>query len=118
MIDFKALETVLWVARLSSFKAAADKLNTTQPAISVRIAQLERSLGTKLFDRANRNFSVTSSGRQVLDYADRLLRLRVEMIHAVSDRSAMPGSFRLGVTESIVHTWLPAFLERMSSTYP
>ena len=118
MVDFKALETVTWVARLQSFKAAAAKLNTTQPAISVRIAQLEEELGSQLFDRSNRTIAVTPTGRQVLDYADRLLRLRAEMQHVVTDRSKTQGTFRLGVAETIVHTWLPAFLERMSNTYP
>ncbi|MGO6908261.1 LysR family transcriptional regulator, partial [Rhizobium ruizarguesonis] len=78
MVDFKALETVLWIAQLESFRAAAEKLNTTQPAISVRVAQLEEELGTQLFDRSSRTLSVTPAGRQVLTYADRLLRLRAE----------------------------------------
>jgi DNA-binding transcriptional LysR family regulator len=118
MVDFKALETAIWVARLESFKAAAEKLHTTQPAISVRIAQLEDELGGQLFDRSNRNVAVTPLGRQVLDYADRLLRLRAEMLDAVANRSGMRGTFRLGVSETIVHTLLPTFLERMSSLYP
>ena len=31
MIDFKTIETFLWVANLRSFRGAAEKLNTTQP---------------------------------------------------------------------------------------
>jgi DNA-binding transcriptional LysR family regulator len=45
MADFKAIETFMWVATLGSFRGAAQKLNTTQPAISQRIAQLEREVG-------------------------------------------------------------------------
>ncbi len=41
MVDFKAIETFMWVVTLGSFRGAAQKLNTTQPAISQRIAQLE-----------------------------------------------------------------------------
>lgn len=48
MVDFKALETFIWVVTLGSFRGAAHKLNTTQPAISQRIAQLERELGVRL----------------------------------------------------------------------
>ncbi|WP_141678162.1 LysR family transcriptional regulator, partial [Rhizobium leguminosarum] len=118
MVDFKALETVLWIAQLESFRAAAEKLNTTQPAISVRVAQLEEELGTQLFDRSSRTLSVTPAGRQVLTYADRLLRLRAEMLHAVADRTHLSGTFKLGVAETIVHTWLPNFLEQVSNTYP
>jgi len=117
-MDFKTFETVVWIARLESFKAAAEKLNTTQPAISTRISQLEERLGVRLFDRSNRGLSITPAGRQVLDYADRLLRLRAEMVHTIADRSLMQGTFRLGVAETIVHTWLPKFLERMTNCYP
>ena len=35
------LETLLWVVRLGSFRAAASRLNITQPAVSVRIRELE-----------------------------------------------------------------------------
>ena len=45
MTDFKAIETFMWVVTLGSFRGAAQKLNTTQPAISQRIAQLEREVG-------------------------------------------------------------------------
>jgi len=38
MVDFKSIETFLWVVTLGSFRAAGEKLNTTQPAISQRIA--------------------------------------------------------------------------------
>ena len=48
MIDFKAIETFMWVVTLGSFRGAAQKLNTTQPAISQRIAQLEHEVGVRL----------------------------------------------------------------------
>lgn len=118
MIDFKSLETALWVARLESFKATADRLNTTQPAISIRIAELESALGVRLFDRTSRTVTPTPAGRLVIDYAARLLRLRADMIAAVADRAVLRGTLRLGVAETIVHTWLPAFLELMTARYP
>src|ERR1043165_1061108 len=52
MIDCKSLETFLWVANLRSFRGAAEKLNTTQPAVSLRIAQLAEDLGVRLLGRA------------------------------------------------------------------
>ncbi|MCO0638187.1 LysR family transcriptional regulator [Lutimaribacter sp. EGI FJ00014] len=38
MVDFRGLENFVWVVALGSFRGAARKLNTTQPAISHRIA--------------------------------------------------------------------------------
>jgi DNA-binding transcriptional LysR family regulator len=119
MIDFKALETFVWVANLRSFHRAADKLNTTQPAVSTRIAQLEEILGARLLERdRGRQVAPTAKGLELLAHAERLLRLRAEMIEAVGDRAAISGIVRLGVSESIVHTWLPTLIEQVNAVYP
>src|SRR5260370_27173117 len=73
MVDFKSIETFLWVVTLGSFRAAGEKLNTTQPAISQRIAQLEREVGVKLLNRDHRVASPTPSGRQLMVYAEKLM---------------------------------------------
>src|ERR1700721_2331821 len=106
MTDFKAIETFMWVVTLGSFRGAAQKLNTTQPAISQRIAQLEREVGVRLLQRDRRMVLPTPSGRQMMVYAEKLIGLRTEMMSVVGDRSAMRGVLRLGGPETIGHTWL------------
>lgn len=118
MIEFKTLETFLWVANLRSFRGAAEKLNTTQPAVSMRIAQLEDTLGTRLLERDRRAVAPTQKGKELLGYAERALRLRAEMMDAVGDRTTMRGIVRLGVSETIVHTWLPILIEQVNKLYP
>ena len=53
MLDFRSIETFLWVVKLGSFRGAAQRLNTTQPAISQRIAQLEREKAFEELDRGD-----------------------------------------------------------------
>jgi DNA-binding transcriptional LysR family regulator len=118
MVDFKSIETFLWVVKLGNFRAAGEKLNTTQPAISQRIAQLERELGVKLLNRDHRVASPTPSGRQMMVYAEKLIGLRSAMMADVGDRSAMRGALRLGVAETIVHTWLPRLIKSVNDAYP
>lgn len=118
MADFKAIETFMWVVTLGSFRGAAQKLNTTQPAISQRIAQLEREVGVRLLQRDRRMVLPTPSGRQMMIYAEKLIGLRSEMLEAVGDRSAMRGVLRLGVAETIVHTWLSQLIKRVNHAYP
>ncbi|MEK9970028.1 MAG: LysR family transcriptional regulator, partial [Ferrovibrio sp.] len=75
MADLRNLETFVWVAHLGGFRAAADKLNTTQPAVSQRIALLESEFGVKLFDREPRGIALTPKGNELLPYAERMLQL-------------------------------------------
>ncbi len=118
MPDFRSIETFLWVVKLGSFRGAAHRLNTTQPAISQRIAQLEREMGVRLLNRDHRVASPTPSGRQMMVYAEKLIGLRSEMMAEVGDRSTMRGVLRLGVAETIVHTWLPRLIKSVNTTYP
>ncbi len=118
MVDFKSIETFLWVVTLGSFRGAGQRLNTTQPAISQRIAQLERELGVKLLNRDHRVVSPTPSGRQLMVYAEKLIGLRSEMMAEVGERSAMRGVLRLGVAETIVHTWLSRLVKSVNTAHP
>jgi DNA-binding transcriptional LysR family regulator len=118
MVDFKSIETFLWVVTLGSFRGAGQRLNTTQPAISQRNAQLEREMGVKLLNRDHRVASPTPSGRQLMVYAEKLISLRSEMLAEVGDRSAMRGVLRLGVAETIVHTWLPRLIKSVNTAHP
>jgi DNA-binding transcriptional LysR family regulator len=118
MADFKGLETFLWVVTLGSFRGAAQKLNTTQPAISQRIAQLEREMGVRLLQRDGKVASPTPSGRKLMVYAEKLIGMRAEMMAAVGDRSAMRGVLRLGVAETIVHTLLSRLIKSVNEAYP
>lgn len=118
MVDFKGLETFVWVVALGSFRGAAQKLNTTQPAISHRITQLEDELGAKLLTRESRNIAPTAQGRQLLPYAEKIIAMRAEMMAALRDSSQLRGIIRLGVAETIVQTWLPDFIKEVSRQHP
>jgi DNA-binding transcriptional LysR family regulator len=118
VIDFRNLETFVWVARLNKFHLAAEKLNTTQPAVSARIALLEQDLGTRLFDRRPRRAELTTAGLELLGYAERMLSLRAEMLQAFGGSATFTGVLRVGVPETIVHTWLTMLIERLALDYP
>ncbi len=118
MIDLRNIETFFWVATLGGFRAAAEKLNATQPAISQRIASLESDLGVRLLERDTRGVSLTAKGAELLSHAERMLQMRQDMQVAARARSVMSGTLRLGVSETIVHTWLPRLMERLSDAYP
>ena len=74
------------MATLGGFRAAAEKLSATQPAIS-RIASLESDLGVRLFDRDVRGIKLTAKGRELLSHAERMLQMRRDMQEAARARA-------------------------------
>ncbi|MDP4003363.1 LysR family transcriptional regulator [Methylobacterium sp. NEAU K] len=117
MADFRSLEVFYWVAKLSSFRRASEQVNTTQPAVSQRIAALEHEYGT-LFERRSRDVALTERGRVLLGFAERFLALQAEMGAVLNETGRTRGTLRLGVSETIVHLWLSRFIERMRTAYP
>ncbi|GGF37181.1 LysR family transcriptional regulator [Aliidongia dinghuensis] len=118
MIELRTLETFYWVARLGGFRRAAEKLNTTQPAVSARIQQLEQAFNTRLIDRDKRHSALTPKGVELFAYAERMLALRTEMVMAVTEAGSLRGTVRLGLSETIVHTWLARLVKRLHERYP
>jgi len=99
-MDLFALETFLAVAEERSFSRAATRLHRTQPAVSQAVAKLEGELGEALIDRASRDTSLTDAGEVLLEYAHKLLNLRVEATHALGElRSLHRGSLNLAANE-------------------
>ncbi|BDU40776.1 putative Transcriptional regulator, LysR family protein [Vibrio nigripulchritudo MADA3029] len=117
-MNFKRIETFVLVATLGSFRKAAEQQFTTQPAISTRIAGLEEELGVKLFDRDASPIVLTSQGKELLPYAEKMLYM-AEQMHKRADISRLlSGTLRLGVSETIVHTWLTDFLKVLHQELP
>lgn len=117
-INLKQLEAFVWVADLQSFRRAADRLNTTQPNISARIASLEQTLGTKLMTRDAGAVRLTGKGQELLAHARRVLHETDNLIAAADRKSLIEGTLRIGVTEMIVHTWLRDYLRHLKEHYP
>ncbi|WP_301280514.1 LysR family transcriptional regulator [Collimonas arenae] len=112
------MEAFVWITRLGSFRAAAEKLSITQAAISNRISSLEQDFNTRLFDRDAREIRLTFDGRLLLGYAERMLELSREMSSIGRTGANIAGVVRIGVIETIVHTWLINFLRRVQEMYP
>lgn len=112
------LETIVWLARLGSFTATAERLHTTQAAISQRVAAIERELGVVLFERTSRTLKMTPKGLELLPYAEKIVDLSAEMMAKVAEKGAYHGTIRLGAVETIVHVWLPRLIEHVRRECP
>lgn len=100
--------------------AAAEKLHTSQPAVSKQIKLLEDELGFRIFVRSGRTLTkVTPAGQHVVDRAVRVLR-EVQNIKGISDehRDEDRGSLSIGTTHTQARYVLPAVIQQFRSRYP
>lgn len=118
MLSYRQLEAFFWVAKLGTMAAGADKLYTTQSAITKRIQRLEQTLDTPLFTRSGRRNVLTQDGRDVLEAAERMLLDRDALMERFATRATKYRQITLGVTEITAITWLPAWVERLKEHYP
>ena len=109
------LETLFTVARLGTFRAAAERMNTTQPAISARIRELEAQLGVTLFEREGRNMVLNSRGRMLVRDSEPRLAALEESLLSVSNFKVLRGTVRLGAGEIAAASCLPGFVQKIET---
>lgn len=118
MITLKQLEGFYWVAELGGLEEAAQRLNTTQSAMSKRIQELEAILKVPLFDRSRRRVQISPQGERLMVLTREMLNLRNRMMDFSSAQTAAPRNLRLGVTELTAVTWLSSLIQRIRGSHP
>jgi DNA-binding transcriptional LysR family regulator len=117
-MNLRFVEAFHWAVTLKSVTRAAHKLCVTQSALSSRIAALESELGVLLFDRRDKQFSLTAAGVRFQRHAERLLNVQREIKEEFGNESQRPLSLRLGVIESVLHSWLIPWLQAVRAEHP
>jgi DNA-binding transcriptional LysR family regulator len=118
MLTFKHLEALYWVVELGGFAQAAARLHTTQSAVSKRVQELEELFDAPLFDRTLRKARPTDKGLEMHLIAKELLEQRDAAVERFSRPEVIERRLRIGVTEVVAMTWLPALLSRITQAYP
>jgi len=117
-IEIIHLETLLWIHKLGTFAAAADRLNTTQPAISARIKEMESRLGIGLFKRQGRRMVLTARGRNLVEQCEPLLNQLQHVLLAADGFSMSDGVVRMGVGEIAALSCMPPCLADLKRQMP
>src|SRR5918994_2196133 len=112
-INLADLQAFVGVAELGSFRAAADSVNVSQPALSRRIEKLEDALGVRLFDRTTRRVSLTAIGRDFSRKARSLMDDLQNSPLAIRDIAAtQAGEVTVACVPSAVYYSLPEVIRR------
>lgn len=118
-MDTESLAAFLEIADAGSFSAAAVRLHLSQPAVSKRIAVLERRLGTRLFDRIGRRVLPTEAGRALLPWARRVREDLEDGRRALSHLSReVRGRLAIGTSHHIGLHRLPPRLKTFAHAHP
>jgi DNA-binding transcriptional LysR family regulator len=120
-VELRHLAALEAVARTRSFGAAARELGYTQSAVSQQIAQLERIVGQRLFDRPGgpRRVEPTEAGLLLLRHAE-VIVARLDAARADMDALAegAAGALRVGVFQSVGARLLPTLVRRFRTEWP
>ena len=102
-MEIRNLESFIQAAELGSFTRAAEKLGVYPVLYLLRIRQLEDELGTQLFERINHTVKLTSSGREMLELAQQIVRTAEEMKRKADSRRRS-AAVRIAMAESLSYT--------------
>ncbi len=118
-LNLDQLRTLVSIADLGTFSAAAQALHLAQPTVSLHVSELESRLGTTLVVRGSRSVTPTAAGAALVERARRLLRDADEAIDAVRRQSeGRLGRVRVGTSTGVVIDLLPQVLEALQASHP
>lgn len=98
----RQLQVFVQVVAGGSLRAAAEALHMTQPAASMALAEMEKLLGTPLFDRERGRLRLNTHGRDVLPLAQELLERHAELGRAAAGANAeLGGELQIGTSNTV-----------------
>ncbi len=115
----RQLQYVVALADLLNFREAAERCYVSQPSLSAQLAQIERALGVRLFERDKRRVILTPAGRAFVNQAHLILReadALVEIAHRFGD--PFSATLHIGVIPTISPYLLPKLTPVLREVYP
>ena len=118
-IELRAWRQFLVLAEALHFGRAALQLHMTQPPLTLAIQQLERRLGSALFERTRRSVVLTPVGAALVEPVRQLLRHAAALPVLARNASAGEmGRIRLGFVSTVGFGPLPAWLRGFRDAHP
>lgn len=114
-LDLDAVRTFVRIAELGSFTRAAEALQTTQAAVSLKLKRLEARLGCRLLERTPRYVQLSAQGAAFLDHARALMDAHERALAVfVEARQRLT----IGISDHVAGPDLPALIARMNAQDP
>jgi DNA-binding transcriptional LysR family regulator len=118
-VNLDQLRTLVAIADLGSFVAAARALHLAPPTVSLHVAELESRLGTPLLLRKRGHVAPSGIGEALIERARRLLSDADDAIEDVRRRvQGQAGRVRLGASTGAIANLLPQALQVLGKQHP
>jgi len=119
LVELRLWRQFVAVAEELHFGRAAQRLHMTQPPLTQAIANIERQLGVRLFDRTKRSVQLTATGQALLPEARELLaRAQALPAHARAAAHGEIGRLRLAFVSTVGFGLLPQWVRAFRALHP
>lgn len=118
-LNLDQLQTLVAIAELGTFAAAAQALHLAAPTVSLHIKELEQRMNAPLLVRGRRQAELTSAGQMLVREGRKLLLACDDLMERVQRHAAgREGTVRVGVSAGVSTRLLPLMLEMLSQRNP
>ncbi|MEE9447580.1 MAG: LysR family transcriptional regulator [Arenicellales bacterium] len=117
-ITIRQLQVFASVARNLSYTRAAEELHLTQPAVSMQIKQLEKSVGLKLFEQIGKKIYLTEAGAVVLEHATSITSKLRSIENDLEQLKGIDGGRLTVCIASTVNYFATRLISRFSQAHP
>lgn len=117
-MEIRNILTFLKVAGTQNFSKAAEQLGYSQSAVTIQIQQLEKELGTQLFERIGKRIYLTETGQEFITYASEIMRVTNAALTFAREEHVPKGKLKIGGVESTCTALLPELLLEYHRLYP
>jgi len=117
-VRIEQLEYVAAVARLGSYRKAADSLHISQPALSESVRALERELGADLLERGRHGARLSDCGRDLIQHMQTVLDAVDRLRQAAGEQHEVSRMVRVGTVSAATAPLLAPAIRQFRETHP
>jgi DNA-binding transcriptional LysR family regulator len=118
-LNLRQLEAFYLVGKMKSFTQAAEELNVTQPAVTIQVKYLEKSLNLRLIQQVGKRVQLTEAGELLYQYAEKIFGLVSDADEKMRDfKKLMRGTLRIGTTKHYARYIMPYLFSEFQRKYP
>jgi DNA-binding transcriptional LysR family regulator len=117
-VRIEQLRYVAAVARLGSYRKAAQSLHISQPALSESVRSLERELGVELLERGRQGARLSAGGRDLLQHVTTVLDAVDRLRQAAQRQHQVSRVVRIGAMSTVTVSLLAPVIRQFRQAYP